>query len=255
MTSVGKTVAISLVVAVVLFLVVWFLEDVATSKVPNFLAAVIGFFISLSVAMLIEIQRVSWMLGTEASAKRVANPVLRGVAERALSDKNRILKEVKEQTVRCYSEKEMMDVYYDTFEHEPSGSRIDATSMVNIERIWKKARGKNALDANKKAVQRGVTVRRVFIFMDQDARDAASDYLKKHVAVGVKVHQVLKDALNEGLVLDFLVTGNGLSLEYETDGVGGLRSAQLSTLPTQSSHYKSTFQQIWAASEPFEGGA
>ena len=144
----------------------------------------------------------------------------------------------------------MMEAYYDVFQTAASGETIDAVSVVSIPLVWGRARGDRALEVNREASQRGVGIRRVFIFNSEADLAANRAYLAKQVSAGVQVLVVLRARLNPDLVRDFLVTSSDTSLEFLLDGDGNISSARLSRSDSMISGLRNRFQEIAASAEP-----
>lgn len=79
---------------------------------------------------------------------------------------------------------------------------IYATSYVNEEEWWRKEWGKTYLDANKKAIERGVKIERTFIFPDEKSFERSRDILENNCKVGVLVKYLYKDVFEDIIIVD-----------------------------------------------------
>jgi hypothetical protein len=242
-------------VSVAIFLLSPLVETILPGRTLALTLAIAGFLISINIRILREHLQLSDALGTELSIARIKDPILRSQAQVVLQRHRESARELQEARISFDSETSMMAAYYDVFEKEPSGSYIHATSMVNIPAVWGRALGKQALNANRKAVERGVAVKRVFLFSTDDDVRQNLQHLDDQVDAGVHVFYAFTSQLNPGLAKDFLVTGSGAVLVYHTDASGNITESVLHCSPEVAQRQRQDFESIRAAARSHTKGS
>lgn len=217
------------------------------------ISGIVSFLITLNIDLLLGLKEISKQLQLERRIREIENPLLRMYAERVINKNSDIFKEIEQGVIRFDSEGSMMDAYYDVFLKEKS-KRILATSMVSISHVWGTARGKKALEENKKASERGITIQRIFIFPNKKKRDDPKTQehltLQRDVAK-VDVRIVLASELSPNLRKDFLVTDSDIVLEYNIDPDGNIKECILISNKRKAEKYREIYNQILAASSSF----
>lgn len=147
---------------------------------------------------------------------------------------------------------------------------IDAISLSTVDAgmrgfdggLWTSDLGTRYLELQREAIDRHVTIRRIFVFENEDlARDETFlriTQMQRDVGVDVRMldHQLIPDWLRP-MIFDFIIFDSAVC--YETTpaasfNTGGTRPAIVRTLlapmPSRVHDLSNQFEQLWAAANP-----
>lgn len=214
-----------------------------------FTTGLLGFVITWIVYLRVEVNEISETINTLSSIERIPNPLMKAQGQKAYSEFQYTLASIKRNEVEIDNEADMMSLYYTIFEDEQPGGTIDATSLVSIPKVWERARGNRALEANERALKNGIKIRRTFIFDSEEIKNASLEYLQKQAAMGIDVYVVMTDVLDQDLRRDFVITSSDTVLEFITDSEGGLAQAKLIRNSEKVGLYRKRMEEILAAAD------
>jgi hypothetical protein len=110
------------------------------------------------------------------------------------------------------------------------------------------------LEENLKAVKRGVSIERIFIFPDEKTRETpeAKAHLRKHADGGIVVRSVLSRVLDPGNRRDFGVADGSIVLQYSLGPDGNIVMCMLSANDRDVDEYDRIYNLVREASTEFK---
>lgn len=240
---------IGVIVAIVIFIISYL---VAGATPFGALLSMFSFTVSLFIGIRLDMDSILLELKSRRIAERIGNQFLREVALAELAKRDSIFDDIAQSRIRFDSVGSMMHVYY-VLLNRPDLRKIRATSTVSVNVLWESEHGKKALDDNLKAVKRGVSIERIFIFPDEKTREAseAKAHLRKHADGGIVVRTVVSRLLDPANRRDFMVTDTGIVLEYTLGPDGDIVMCMLSTNDRDVDEHKRVYDLVREASTEF----
>lgn len=216
-----------------------------TSAVLGMFSLLISFFISIR----LDISDIISELRSRRAFERVSKKFVREVALNELKKRDSIFDHVAQGRIFFDSIGFMMQVYYELL-RDTDVKNLRATSMVSMNMVWESERGRKTLNDNLKAVERGVSIERIFIFPNEATRDSpeAKDHLKKQVDGGISVRTVLARDIEPANRRDFGITDSGVLLEYSIGPDGDIVKCMVSANDQDVETYSQIYDQIKSAS-------
>jgi hypothetical protein len=150
---------------------------------------------------------------------------------------------------------------------------IDATSLTTVdaggrgfvdEGLWSTELGQRYLEAQKDAVDKGVKIRRIFIFNRPDLRDKddLQDIIREHHDAGIIVRTLDPSTvgiLRQPLLVDFIVfdgvlvyTSSTAMASLNNDARPRIVSTRLVSNPARVSQETARYEVLWKAATPYE---
>jgi hypothetical protein len=247
---VSTLIAIGIVVSIVIFLVSYVI--IGATQFGAILS-MLAFIISLYIDTRLDINAILLELKSRKVAEGIANEFVREVALAEVARRDMIFDDIARNRIHFDSVGSMMHVYYELL-NKPDLKKMRATSMVSVNQLWESEHGKKALEENLKAVKRGVSIERIFIFPDEEAGEApeAKAHLKKHADGGVVVRTVLSRLLDPGNRRDFGVADDSIVLQYSLGPDGDIVMCMLSANDRDVDQYDHIYDLIREASTEFK---
>jgi len=243
------------IIGILVAITVFLLGYVVTGQASPISAilSMFAFLISLHVGIRLDISDILVELKSRRTVERVQNKFVREMAQAELKGRDSILDDIAQSRIRFDSVGSMMYVYYELVKNREV-RRIRATSMVSLNVVWESERGRRALEENLNAVKRGVSIERIFIFPSEQTRDSekAKAHLKAQADGGITVRTLLAHQLESANCRDFMLTDNGILLEYSIGPDGDIVACVLSTNDRDVTEYSRIYEQIKAASTEFK---
>lgn len=94
------------------------------------------------------------------------------------------------------------------------GSRVMVTSYVNTTDFWSRPSARDYLTKNRQAIERGVTITRVFLFDSDESYQASQSEVERQCAAGIDVRTALTKDLDEDLARDMFLLDELLAAEF-----------------------------------------
>lgn len=134
---------------------------------------------------------------------------------------------------------------------------IDAVSTTVVDDgFWTSEPAGRYLIAQGQAIERRVTIRRVFIMkdgQDQDSLAALAAICKEQGEMGIEVRVVPQERiarrLGRGTMIDFIVFDGAMSYEIKADQLDGIASTAVNARPDEVQTLIRRFTTIWEASK------
>jgi hypothetical protein len=241
---------IGIVVSIVIFLVSYV---VVGATQFGAILSMFAFVISLYIDIRLDINAILLELKSRKVVEGIANEFVREVALAEVARRDMIFDDIAQNRIRFDSVGSMMHVYYELL-NKPDLKKIRATSMVSVNELWESEHGKKALEENLKAVKRGVSIERIFIFPDEKTRETpeAKAHLRKHVDGGIVVRSVLSRILDPGNRRDFGVFDGSIVLQYSLGPDGNIVMCMLSANDRDVDEYDRIYNLVREASTEFK---
>lgn len=206
-------------------------------------------------------------LETAGKADASVSPLLQRLARREIERMTRFVRQLPVGSEIAYDGEDRDWLLGLTEEAQRS---IDAISLSTVDAgmrgfdggLWTSDLGTRYLELQREAIDRQVSIRRIFVFDNEDlARDETFlKITKRQRDVGVDVrmldHQLIPEWL-QSMIFDFIVFDGAVSYEMTpatTFNAGGTRPAIVRTLlapmPARVRDLESQFEQLWAAADP-----
>jgi hypothetical protein len=239
-----------IVIAIVVFIISYL---VAGATPFGAVLSMFSFVVSLFIGIRLDMNDILLELKSRRIVEGIGNHFVREVALVELAKRDSIFDDIAQNRIRFDSVGSMMHVYYELL-NKPHLKKIRAASMVSLNVLWESEHGKKALDENLKAVKRGVTIERIFIFPDEKAKEApeAKAHLRKHTEGGIAVLTVLSRFLDPANRRDFMVTDNGIVLQYSLGPDGDIVMCMLSANDRDVDEYDHIYDLVREASTEFK---
>lgn len=236
---------IGIVVAIAVFLLGYIIEGQVSSM--SAVLAIFSFLITLYIDIRLDIGDILFELKSRRAVEGIHSIFVRDVALNEVRKRDSIFNDIAQGRVYFDSVGSMMQVYYELLRN-PGVKKIRATSMVSVNVVWESERGRKTLEENLEAVQRGVSIERIFIFPDEATRDRSGDHLRKQAEGGIAVRTVLSRDLDAANRRDFMVTDSGVLLDYSIGPDGDIVECMVSANRQDLQKYDGIYAQIKSAS-------
>jgi len=135
----------------------------------------------------------------------------------------------------------VLSIYIDFIDHaKAEGNILKATSTVDPKRVWTK----QARDANRRFIERGGKIERIFLCASKDYRDVREE-IDKQRQIGVKVSVCCLENLSPDLHRDFIVNEQGnVAMQSNVSNKGVAWSGILIENPEKVEELKDMFETI-----------
>jgi hypothetical protein len=212
-----------------------------TSGVLGMFSLLISFYINIR----LNISDIVSELRSRRAFERIPKKFVREIALNELTKRDSIFDHIAQGRIYLDSIGSMMQVYYELL-RDTDVKKLRATSMVSMNMVWESERGRKTLHDNLKAVERGVSIERIFIFPDEATRDdtEARVHLKKQVDGGISVRTVLARNIETANRRDFGITDSGVLLEYSIGPDGDIVKCMISANEQDIERYNQIYEQI-----------
>lgn len=151
-------------------------------------------------------------------------------------------------------EERRMRILVDLLERARPGETILATSYVNLGDWWERELGQRYLQANYKAVKRGVEIKRVFI-VRQDEEEDVYKFIDEQRSNSINVRVVKESSVKSHLKENFFLVENSILSYSEYSRDGQLVRGYISQDPRKHSEYREKFELLCDHSELDELGS
>jgi len=206
-------------------------------------------------------------LETAGEATSSASPLLQRLARRELERVTWFLRQLPVGREIAYDGEDREWLLGLTQEAQRS---VDAISLSTVDAgmrgfdggLWTSDLGSRYLELQREAIDRQVTIRRIFVFENEDlVRDETFlkiTQMQRDVGVDVRMldHQIIPDWL-QSMIFDFIIFDGEVGYEMTpatTFNAGGTRPAIVRTLlapmPGRVRDLADKFEQLWAAADP-----
>lgn len=233
---------ISAVFALLALLVAAYIDGKFT--VASFGASGFFFIAALLVSLALDIASISKTVSDRRAIQSISNPILREHAKRAFDRSCEVLTDAQGGLVVLSGRDDMMSSYYQLVDFAISGNEILATSMVNLDSVWRTDYGIKALKVNREATRRGVSVRRIFIFSDEEKKRQAQADLEDQANVDVDVYTVTANQISIDHQRDFVMIVESVVIGYETGVDRDLVQATVSSRENDLKKYRAIWSEI-----------
>jgi hypothetical protein len=207
------------------------------------------------------------LLETAGLADASVSPLLQRLARREIERLTRFVRQLPVGTEIAYDGEDREWLLGLTEEAQHS---IDAISLSTVDAglrgfdggLWTSDLGTRYLELQREAIDRHVSIRRIFVFENKDlARDETFlkiTQMQRDVGVDVRMldHQLIPEWL-QPMIFDFIVFDGAVSYEVTpatTFNAGRTRPAIVRTLlapmPARVHDLENQFEQLWAAADP-----
>ena len=238
--------AISTGTAFITFLIGWACDRFKKPSGTTILLAVILFACSGIYELSHSVHELSTQLGSKEALSKIRDPILKSQARAAVREGEEAVREATEGRTEFKTIGSMMSAYHQIFRKCRKNDEVFATSYVSITNVWNTQLGIDALESNKIAIGQGAKIRRVFILPNANEVSAASIEFRKHHDIGVEVYWVAETSIAQQERKDFLVTLNGVVLEFTPGGDGSPTVAKYIISDGVSRSYQTLWESIKA---------
>jgi hypothetical protein len=204
---------------------------------------------------------------TAGAVDKSVNPLLESLARREVERVTRFIRLVPTGSEIAYDGEDREWLLGLT---EEAQSSIDAISLSTVDAglrgfdggLWTSDLGIRYLELQRQAIDRNVTIRRIFVFEEEDlARDETFmkiTEMQRQAGVDIRMldHQVIPESL-QAMIFDFIIFDGAVSYEMTPAtaiSARGFRPAMVRTLlaPSQRrvSGLEDQFEQMWKAADP-----
>lgn len=128
---------------------------------------------------------------------------------------------------------------------------IDASSYVRFSDWWSTSEGREYIAANAAAAARGVQIRRIFIFDNQEDCVGGRRYLEEQIADGIEVRLVGKEGLIPNLRLDMLIVDRRLAARMDLGSSRGATGGRYFTDEHSVSRLRHSFNELLQQSQAY----
>ena len=130
---------------------------------------------------------------------------------------------------------------------------VKAVSYEPLE-LWRTVHWQKSIEVNAKAIERGVTVTRVFV-QDQEKLSEYKDVLNAHIEAGANVFVVSPKELDSGVLESYFIVDDKILAEFYFTLDGQLKEERISINPIEVDKAKSEFNYILRNASKYKDGS